>query len=348
MKSKIDSIGIKAVTVTVPSNIVEVRDYVNYRDSADIERIIKKTGIHSLRIALPGVTTSDLCEVSARNLFNSGWEKGSICAIVFVSKTPDYFLPPTSCVLQAKLGMDQQLLCYDTLAACYGYIGGLQLAAMIADLHKADVLLLAGDTNSKLVNREDFTSAVMFGDGGSASIVGPINDNYLHFNIKNDGNRGENAIVRAGGFRNPASVESLKIKEHERGNLRSDCHLHMNGLEMMNFVLGDAANLIAETIAEFGKDFFDIFALHQPNAMIIKSLIDCLDLPPEKVPIFVNGYGNISSASIPLGLCNNSQFLQQSRGKKIQALLSGYGGGLSWGTVVTNIASTQFLSVSEV
>ena len=348
MKSKIDGIGIKAVAVTVPSNIVEVRDYVNYRDSADVARIIRKTGINSLRIAPPGVTTSDLCEVSARHLFNSGWDKDSICGIVFVSKTPDFFLPPTSCVLQAKLGMGQQLLCYDTLAACCGYIVGLQLAAMISDLHKADVLLLAGDTNSKLVNRKDFTSAVMFGDGGSASIIGPLNDNYLNFNIKNDGNRGENAIVRAGGFRNPASVESLKIKEHERGNLRSDCHLHMNGLEMMNFVLGDAANLIAETISEFGKDSFEIFALHQPNAMIVKSLIDCLGLPQGKVPIFVDGYGNISSASIPLGLCKNFQSFQQHDGKIVQALLSGYGGGLSWGTAVTNLANTKFLPVKEV
>jgi len=347
MKSRIDEIGIKAVSVAVPSNQVRVREYVRCRNPAEILRVERKTGISSIRVAPEGMTASDLCFAAAETLFADGYDRKNLIAVVFVSKTPDHVvLPPTSCLLQARLGLGTEVLCYDTMAACWGFIGGLQIAAMLAKLHDGDVLLMTGDTNSRIVHRRD-SSAVMFGDGGAASIIGPMEGSAISFHIMNDGKRADVAMVQAGGFRNPAAPASFLIKEDERGNWRSECHMHLHGLEMMHFVLGDVCSLIQKTIDQFGMDSFDIFALHQPNAMVVKSLAECLRLPSEKVPLFVDGYGNISSASIPLGLC---LALSGSAGEKgsCNALLAGFGGGLSWATAVTDLGRTRFFPPAEV
>ena len=120
----------------------------------------------------------------------------------------------------------------------------------------------------------------------------------------------------------------------------------MRGLDMMNFVLNDAAKLIAETINEHGGvEAFDLFALHQPNEMIIKSLATCLSIPMEKIPLCVNGYGNISSASIPLALSKRLYGKDLASGCKV--LMAGYGGGASWGTAVTDVSAAKFYPVKE-
>ena len=346
MRNIIEGIGIKAVSVAVPANVVDVFQYVKCRNESDIQRVVKKTGISSIRMTKEGETTSDLCVKAADAFLSDGYDKENICAVFFVSKTPDHIvLPPTSCLIQARLGLGEEVLCYDSMAACYGYIAGLQLAAMTAKTLGADVLLMTGDTNSKIIHPKD-SSAVMFGDGGAASIIGPANGKSIEIHIRNNGRLAEVASVKAGGFRHPVTEESLKLKEDERGNSRSDCHMHMRGLEMMNFVLNDAAKLVGETINEHGGvRAFGLFALHQPNEMIIKSLSTCLGIPMEKIPLCVNGYGNISSASIPLALSKRLYGKDLSSGCKV--LMAGYGGGASWGTAVTDVSGTKFYPVTE-
>ena len=347
MKSRIDGVGIKAMSVAVPQKIIRVIDYLQCPDKKNIERVIRKTGIDSIRVSSYDQTTADFCKVAADSLFYSNYNKSSICAILFVSKTPDnVVLPPTSCLLQDRLGLGEEVLCYDSMAACYGFVGGLQIAGLLASSFGKDVLLLTGDTNSKIMNVKD-SSSVMFGDGGAASIIGPMHDKFVDLHIKNKGSYANLAYVKSGGFRNPTSVESLELKSDERGNERSDCNMTLSGLEMMNFVLGDAADLIKETIAEYdgAESYFDVFALHQPNEMIVKSLIKCLAIAEKKVPLHVNGYGNISSASIPLSLCLR---YQETHEKPNMALLAGFGGGASWGTAVTNLNDTDFYPVQEI
>lgn len=345
VKSTIEGIGIKAISVAVPANVVEVSQYLQCRDAENIARVSKKTGISKIRIVTTEQTTSDMCFKAAQQIFHSGYDKGQLCAVVFVSRTPDYISPPTSCVLQARMGLGEEVLCYDSSACCYGYIAGLQLSALLAKLHNADVLLLTGDTNSKILNPKD-AAAVMFGDAGSASIVGPQENKRISFHICNNGTVADISYIKDGGFKHPFSVNSLELKEDKYGNRRRDCDLHMRGLDMMNFVLKDASRLIQETIDECGgKGAFDIFALHQANAMIVKSLIACLSLPIEKSPISVDGYGNTTSASIPLLLSNT--LCGKNLGESYLALLSGFGGGLSWGTAVTDVSSTNFYPVAE-
>lgn len=347
MKSRIDGIGIKAISVAVPQKTVNVKDYVKCRSSKNIERVIKHTGIDKIRIAENNITTSDLCLNAAQSFFKGNYNKEDICAIVFISKTPDFFVvPTTSCILQKRMEFSQDILCYDSLAACYGYVAGLQLAGMLSKLHNKDVLLMTGDTNSRIISEFDLSS-VMFGDGGSASIIGLQKNNSMSFNIKNDGNISSMTSVAVGGFRVPVTPESFEYKKDDQGNVRQDWQMKMNGLEVANFVVGEVANLIKDTMNEYGgANFFDVYALHQPNEIIIKSLVSCLNIEKEKVPIKVNGYGNISSASIPLTLC--SHYVNKDKPDKINALLAGFGSGASWGTVVTNLSETDFYPIQEI
>ena len=205
---------------------------------------------------------------------------------------------------------------------------------------------MTGDTNSKIMSAKD-SSAVMFGDGGAASIIGPMANNFIDLHIKNNGDMANLAYVKAGGFRHPVSEKSLEYYIDSHGNVKNECNMTLRGLNMMNFVLGDASSLIKETISDYngGQNYFDVIALHQPNEMIVKSLIKCLEIPSNKVPMHVNGYGNISSASIPLSLC----LRYKETGKRPRnALLAGFGGGASWGTAVTDLSKTKFYPVVEI
>lgn len=348
MQTRIDGVGIKHIAACVPVTEVRTLEYVKCRGVDNLNRVIKKIGIHSIRITKPGQTTADLCQKAAETIFAHGYDKNNICAIIFVSKTPDHIVnPPTSCLLQTRLGLGQEVLCYDSMAACYGFIGGMQFAALLSKQFGKDVLLLTGDTNSKLVNQKD-SAAVMFGDGGTASIVGLMDDNFLDIAIRNNGSKWEVCSTHDGGYRYPLSAKSLVEIEDERGNIRRPIEMDLHGLDMMNFVLNDASALIDETIKYFGgKNKFDLFMLHQPNEMIVKSLATILDLPMEKIPLFVDGYGNVSSGSIPLGLCLSRESDLLNNGNKIFTLMSGYGAGASWGTVVTDLGKTKFYKVVE-
>jgi len=348
LHSRIDGVGIKCISVAVPSNKIAVKEIVSYKSEDEIKRAIRSTGISSLRLADQGVTTSDLCESAAVNIFtSSNHKREDICAIVFVTQTPDYFLPGTSCLLQSKLGFNEEVLCYDVNGGCCGYVYGLQLASMLSRLHGKDVLLLAGETNSKLICREDFSTAIMLADAGSATIVGEVNkETYMDFSIRNYGSKFDKLIIPAGAFRNPPDSLNEAVTERENGNKRSDRNTYMDGLAIMNFALTDVAELVKDTISR--EQDIDLFVFHQANKMIVNSVAAALKLPLDKVPIFVDGYGNTSSASIPLALCGTANDKPEGMTKYKKVLLAGFGVGLSCGTVVTDLKQTIFLPIKEV
>lgn len=346
MKSRIDGVGIKAISVAVPSRVIKLVEYIDYKSQTDLKRAFLKTGVESLRYAKEATTTSDLCEQASLKLFDAGYSKNDIGAIVFGSKTPDYIMPSTSCCLQGKMGLSKDVLCYDYNGGCCGYLYGLQLSSMLAKLHNTNVLLLTGDTNSKLVSRRDFTSVSLFGDGGSATIVGPEENNHLSFHIKNDGTRYDTIIVPAGAFRNPRTEENSRETERENGNYRSDCNTEMKGATTMNFILNEAVDLLSDTIEKSDKPI-DWYFFHQANKFIIKSLIACLKLPEDKVPIVVNGYGNTSSCTIPLAICG-SDFTNHKNENNNFSMLAAFGVGLSWGTILTDLSNSDILPVAEV
>lgn len=339
---EIKDVGIKDICVTVPRKTIRCADFAPLFGEKEVARIVANSGIASLRVCEEGQTASDLCFEAAKCLTGKK-ERQNITAVVFVSQTPDFFLPSTGPILQERLGLPRDIITYDINSGCAGYVQGLFLSAMLASSSGGDVLLCVGDAISRYVSAKDRSLRLLIGDAGSATIVGSQPKGAMHFRFFTDGSRYSSLIVPAGGARTPFTEENTSLSEREGGNWRSDQHLFMDGMEIMKFVLSDVKDFIAETLKK--EEDIESFIFHQANRFIVESLAKKLHLPPEKVPVVVDGYGNTSPVSIPLALCETyGGECPKSPGR---TLMAGFGVGLAAGTVVTDLSHVDFHSIIE-
>ena len=333
---------IKAVAAAVPKKKIRCSDLNEIFGAREVARAVEVSGISELRIVEEGQTASDLCAAAAEALLpDSGLD---MRGIVFVSQTPDFIFPATGAILQDRLGLPQDIVTYDVNSGCTGYIHGLLLASLLSSASGGDILLLSGDSLSRHICEQDRSLRLIMGDGGSATIVGPSEGESLPFRFFTDGSRSHCLIIPDGGSRRPATKESALVKEREGGNWRSDLHFFMDGMEVMKFALTDAVRLLRETLSEWGQPL-DTYLIHQANKLIVESLVKKLKLPPESVPLAVDGYGNTGPASIPLTLCHAFSTVDKNPGK---CLLAGFGVGLTAGTVIADLSSTVVHPVIEV
>jgi 3-oxoacyl-[acyl-carrier-protein] synthase-3 len=314
----------------------------NYNLTEEKARRMKKMmGLDRHRVAAPGVCSSDLCVYGLQQLLNEGTlKKEEIGALLFVSQTPDYYLPPTSNVIQGRLGLGCDVVCLDLNQGCAGFVIGLMQAFMLLDMMDADkVVLLNGDTASKLVDKHNRITYPLIGDAGSVTIIERCaEENPVHLCLKMDGSRHRALIVPGGAFRTPSSPESLKLVEVEEGVVQSLEQIHMDGAAIFNFTLEDVPPQIEEVLSYSGnsKESIDYFLFHQPNQFILKQMADKMKIPQEKLPNNIVGiYGNSSSVSIPVNITHNCG--QQLQNSALRVCLSGFGVGLTWGSMVMNL-----------
>lgn len=312
------------VVACVPPKIVG-NDYFVERFGDKVADVVKMTGVRTRHWVENGVTTSDLCEAAANRLLGQlVWEKDSVDALIFVSQTPDYRLPATACLLQHRLGLSPGIIALDVSLGCSGYVYGMWLGSMMIQTGAARrVLLCVGDTSSIMNDPEDRSTALLFGDAGTASAIEADGDaGRATFLLGTDGAGGENLIVPKGAFRSCAGHAKFE-------NFASDT-LYMDGGEIFNFTLKAVPALIRETIEAAGQtvDDYDLFLLHQANEFMIKHLGKKAKLPPEKVPINIGRYGNTSSATLPLLLADDAAERLKAGPAKIA--LFGFGVGYSW------------------
>lgn len=307
-----------------------------------LERLKKTIGLNKRRVVGPGVTAADLCQAAAERLLEGlTLERAQIDAVVCVTQTPDHSQPCNAAVLHGRMGLAKDCAALDVNLGCSGYVYGLWLAhTMIASGGCQRVLLLAGDTISRLVHAQDRSVAPLFGDGGSATLVqhaAQAADSY--FSLQSDGRGCENLIVPAGGARMPKSPETAKVTRDDAGNLRSAENLFMNGAEIFNFSITEEPQSVRELLdyARADADEVDYFVFHQANRYILKNIAKRLKLDPEKVPMqTVERYGNQSSASIPAAICGElAQPLRAKSGHRL--VLSGFGVGLSWASALVDL-----------
>ena len=248
MKNIFKNISIRAVSSSVPKQVIDVDDFSEYFSQTEINKIKKTTGVNFLRTCKKE-TASDYCIYSAKQIINNlKLDSNSIDSIIFVSQTRDFIMPQTSNLIQKKLGLSKETLCYDIPQGCNGYINGLIFASsLISSGCSKKILLLAGDTSSKFINNNDRSLKLLFGDGGSATLIEKGNNN-LYCLSKNDGDGYKNLIIKSGGFRNMINAESRKLKFDKDGNGRSDCDMFMDGMAVFNFVISNVPNLINEII----------------------------------------------------------------------------------------------------
>lgn len=287
--------------------------------------VVKMTGVRTRYWVDAGTTTSDLCARAAERLLEAtGWERDSVDGIIFVSQTPDYRLPATACILQDRLGLRPGTIGLDISLGCSGYLYGLWLAMTTIQTGAAKrLLLLVGDTSSIMNDPEDRSTALLFGDAGTATAVEASEDpaDRATFMLGTNGVGAESLIVPKGAFRSCPNPKFTDFKGDT---------LYMDGGEVFNFTLKAVPPLIRETIEAAGRtvDDYDLFLLHQANAFMIRHLAKKGKLPPEKVPINIDRYGNTSSATLPLLLSDDAAGLLT--GGSAELALFGFGVGWSW------------------
>lgn len=323
------NVRIAGISVGVPKHVEKTISTTSKYASEDF---IETTGIKERRYS-DDYTTADYCQAAAEQLLKDlEWDREDIDAMLFVSQTPDYLLPATSCVLQGKLGFKKDCYCLDINLGCTGWVYGLSVIMSLMQqgtIQKA--LLLAGDARKQAYEEPD----QLFGWAGTVTAL-EFKDNSKEtykFYLGTDGT-GYDAIIRpVGGTRNQVTAESLVPKLCEDGRMRHGFQTRMNGMDVFAFGITTAPKSIKKLGEHFGFDYMDYeyFIFHQANYKMNETIRKKLKLNEAQVPYSIHKFGNTSSASIPLTIATQIKDVVTSKPTKIIAC--GFGVGLSWGTV---------------
>lgn len=337
---EVKNIKIKGLTVCVPTNVVENSEYTVVPES-ERSSFIQAIGIERRRVAAPDVCTSDLCYNAAKNLINKlGWKKEDIELLVFVSQTPDYRMPATSCVLQHRLGLPRTCMTIDISQGCSGYVYGLSVVGSLVSngtINKA--LLLVGNTQNKNINYNDKSTWPLFSDAGSATAIEycPEGGDVFKLSFMTDGGGEKTIIVPDGGYRNMVSAESFVDHEYDGGIRRNNLNLFMQGDDVFAFVIGNIPKATKAMFEHFNIDSekIDYFLIHHASQFIINKLKKKLSIPDEKAPVILKDFGNSSNASIPIIMAK--EIRKDILSRPLQLYVSGFGVGLSLGVGVINV-----------
>lgn len=338
------NIQIAGIATTLPKTIIKVESLTEDFHIDDILRIKRATGIDEFRVVDDGVTSSDLCLKAALHLIEVlEIKKSLIDGIIFVSQTNDYLLPQTSNVLQNRIGLSEKTYCLDIRLGCSGYVVGLLQASMLISLGVcSNVLVLAGDTTSRIINKKDKSLRLLFGDAGSATLLTAGNNN-MYFDIRNDGSGYKDLIIPAGSFRNPSSSITSRVIKDADNNFRSEENLFMDGTQIFNFAINKVPEMINALLNESSMSSNDIshYFFHQANEFMINYLSKKMKINNDRVPIYVKNVGNTGPASIPLTISSvNDKIISP-------VLMCGFGVGLSWAGLITNLNNCKIIPTIE-
>ncbi len=334
--------AVKAIYTVVPKTIYKTIDYLFFSDE-EAKMFSKTTGIIERRVANADVTASDLCYQAANALLEELNCRNDIDLLVFVTQSPDYFLPASAAILQDKLGLPTTCMAFDVNLGCSGYVHGLLLAnRYLQNGGLKKVLLLAGDKSTISTHEKDKTTFPLFGDAGSASLIEfEPNAQDWFLDAGTDGSGADAIIIPGGHSRNPYGTIDTSDFTSAPGVTRSLKHLHLDGMQVFNFALKNVPNSLRNVLnkADLSIDEVDYCILHQANQLITDSIRKKLKSSSEKFPASIQLFGNTSSASIPLTIC--SELKEQITSQKLKLLLSGFGVGFSWATILLNTEGVQ-------
>lgn len=340
-----DKVYLKALTYVLPERVVTNDDLQRENPDWDMPRIAGKVGIRSRHIARENETSADLAYAAGRRLLEKAeLDLASIDALIFCTQTPDFVLPTTACVLQDRLGLGTDLAAFDFNQGCSGYVYGLALAkSLIAGEMARNVLLLTGETYSKLIHPRDRTVRVLFGDAGSATLIGaePGGAEIGATVLGTDGSGAANLMVPAGGFRTPSSETTSAEQTDEIGCVRTADHLFMDGREITTFALQRVPALVQKTLDRAGLTEADIrwFIFHQANAFMNERLRGRMKLPSEKTPLFMETVGNTVANTIPI--TTREAATNFASGDRV--MMVGFGVGYSWGATLLTWGDVQLV-----
>jgi 3-oxoacyl-[acyl-carrier-protein] synthase III len=311
---------------STPEKVLSNFDFEKMIDTSD-EWIRTRTGISERRIAEPEVATSDLAyEASVKALEDASVDVSEIDGIILGTITPDHIFPSSACMLQSRLGA-KQAFAFDLLAGCSGFLYALHAAKGMIEGGDAKKLLVVGaETLSKIMNYEDRTTCILFGDGAGAAVISSSDTpGIMSSCLGANGDDWDLLYMPAGGSRIPTSEETLKNGGH---------FLKMEGKEVFREAVKaiQASSLQAIEKADLTPDQIDLFIPHQANYRILEAVRKRIGLPEEKVFSNLDKYGNTSSASVPIALDEAVKGGRLKEGDIV--LFSVFGAGFTWGAAV--------------
>lgn len=334
---EIRNVNMAGVAMAVPGHTVRTAE-IGLFTQEEADTFDKTVGIRSRHIAPDTMCASDMCQAAAEKLLEElGWEKESIDVLVFESVTGDYRTPPTSCLLQYRMGLSEDCFCVDVPMGCCGCMYAITVAGNLLTTGQVRrALLLVGDTALRMGSLRDKSRVPLFGDGGTALALEydeTAHEIVIDFHTLGKGY--EALMTPHGGFRHPATPESFEYEDFGNGIVRAPVHTLINGMNVFSFAISRPPRSVERFMADYGIDRdrdIDYFLIHQANRMIVDRVVKKLRLPLEKVPYNLEEFGNLGGASIPSLMV--TRIADKLRKEEATILGSSFGLGLSWGTML--------------
>ena len=309
----------KSIGAYIPEEIRSNQWFVDKLDTTD-EWIVKRTGIKERRIAAEDENTSDLGVKAAQvAIQRANIKTEEIDLIVCATLSPDFMsMPSTACLIAEKLGI-RDVMAFDVSAACTGFVYALSVAkAFVESGMKKNVLIVGAEKTSNVMDYEDRTICMLFGDGAGAAVISSTENKdeaILDVQCSSDGNLKEILYIPGAG-----SGEEM--------------YMHMKGNETFKIAVKTLTSDVKKIMEKnnYTNEDIDLFVPHQANYRIIKAVGDALKFKDEQKVLTVEKYGNTSSASIPMAM---NECFENGRMKKGQTiLLDAFGGGATWGSAL--------------
>lgn len=317
--------AITAVNGYVPDYVLTNAELEKLVDTTD-EWILSRTGISERRILKgEGKGTSDMAVEAVKGLLaKRGIDASEIDLLICATTTPDMQFPATANIITDKVGA-KNAFGFDINAACSGFIYALTTASKYIEsgLYKK-VIVVGGDKMSSIINYEDRTTCIIFGDGAGAVLLEPSTDGngIIDAILRSDGSGRVHLHQKAGGSAKPASKETVEAKEH---------YVYQEGQSVFKFAVTNMAEVSAEIMDKNNLTSEDVAWLvpHQANKRIIDATAQRMGVGPEKVMLNIQKYGNTTNGTIPLCLWEWESQLK----KGDNLILAAFGGGFTWGSV---------------
>lgn len=315
------SVKILGTGSAIPARSVTNNDLAQVMDTSD-EWIRSRTGIGSRYIAISETSNDMAAEAGKKALEDAGVQPEEIDMILVATISPDQVMPNTACEVQKRIGA-HRAVCFDLNAACSGFLFALHTAsAYLSSGFAKKILVIGVETLSKIMDWNDRSTCVLFGDGAGAVVVTDGGELPYEAVVGSTGVKGE--VLALDGRKN----NNLYVQNEEK-----NAYVTMDGQEVFKFAVSTVPKITKEVLekANVSVDEVDWFVLHQANERILQSVAKRLKVSLDKFPMNLERFGNTSSASIPLLIDEMNRNNQIKEGDKL--VLCGFGGGLTWGAI---------------
>lgn len=333
--------GIAAIAYALGEDLVTNADLEAENPTWIMSKTAERTGISARTIAQPETTALDLATRAAEDMLaQSGIDRDLIDGLIFCTQTPDHVLPSNSSLLHGRLGLSRKVLSFDMTHACSGYVYAVGVARSLVDSGTAsNVLVVTGDTYSRLVHPQDRSVRAIFGDGASCSLITASDSKGLQFvdaEFWTAGDKADRFIIDNGGAKTPYDHD-LEIEPDKNARVFSPNHIRMDGFGLLSFfnstIPKDVKSLLARN--DMSLDDIDRIVFHQASKMAIEGLARSMKVSMDKVEVSFSETGNLVSTSIPVALAKMYENDGLKSGETI--LLCGFGVGLSWSAAILNV-----------